>query len=82
MLSLGVDYIAGIGSGCHSISEWENTTQYSTSQLQLMRDLQQECSVNPMSSACSGTSLVATHIGMGLLTVLLTIAIAIIVGSY
>ena len=81
MLSLGVDYIAGIGSGCHPISGWENTTQYSTSGLQLMRDLQ-ECSMNPMSSACSGTSLVATHIGMGLLTVLLTVTIAVIVGSY
>ena len=84
VLSLGVDYIDGIGSsGCqYSVSDWENTTEYSASELQLIRDLQRECSMNPMSSVCSGTGLVATHIGMGLLTVLLTVAIAIIVGSY
>ena len=73
VLSLGVDYIAGIGSACYSVSQWENITQYSASELQLIRDLQSECSMNPMSSVCSGTGLVATHIGMGLLTVLLTV---------
>ena len=81
VLSLGVDYIAGIGGGCHSVSQWENITQYSASELQLIRDMQ-NCSMNPMSSVCSGTSLVTAHIGMGLLTVLLTVAIAIIVSSY
>ena len=82
ILSLGVEYMAGIGGGCNRISPWQNTSTYSSSEMQLLRDLQTECAMNPMSSVCSGTSPVVMYMGMGLLTLLLTAATTVVVGFY
>ena len=82
VLSLGVEYMAGIGSACNPISAWQNTSTYSSSEMQLLRDLQTECAMNPMSSVCSGTGPVAVYMGMGLLTVLLAAATTVVVGFY
>ena len=82
VLSLGVEYMAGIGGACNPISAWQNTSTYSSSELQLLRDLQTGCAMNPMSSVCSGTSPVAVYMGMGLVTLLLAAATTVVVGFY
>ena len=74
--------MAGIGGICNPISPWQNTSTYSSSEMQLLRDLQAECAMNPLSSVCSGTSSVAVYMGMGLLTVLLSAATTVVVGFY
>ena len=66
--------MAGIGGICYPISPWQSTSTFSSSEMQLLRDLQTECAMNPLSSVCSRTSPVVAYMGMGLLIVLLTAA--------
>ena len=40
VLSLEVEYMAGIGGICNPISALQNTSTYSSSEMQLLRDLQ------------------------------------------
>ena len=69
--------MTGIGGICNPISPWQNTSTYSSSEIQLLRDLQTECATNPMSSVCSGTSPVVAYMGMSLAA-----TITVVVGFY
>ena len=52
MLTLGVEYVVGIGGFCSPIGQWSTLASYSDSEVALLESLQQ-CSENP--SSCNGT---------------------------
>ena len=46
VLQLGTTYVAGVGGACSPINEWTPLSEYSQEEVELMRELEDECSGN------------------------------------
>ena len=51
VLTLGVEYVVGIGGTCNPINEWSTLESYPESDVALLEDLQQMCAEDP--STCN-----------------------------
>ena len=58
VLTLGVEYVVGIGGACNPISEWTPLESYSKTDVALLEELQQECIEDP--STCN--SAMGSHL--------------------
>lgn len=58
ILTLGVEYVVGIGGACNPIGEWTPLESYSDTDVALLEELQQECIEDP--STCNGA--VGSHL--------------------
>ena len=75
----------GIGNPCSHVLAWQNVSSYSMGEIQLLRDLQREFSMNPTSSASaamnptsSASPGTATCLRMGLFILAVLLAVALV----